>query len=263
MAVTFTFASGFPSLLPPEFNTIGRTTSTVDMSLFPTSPNDLVSRLSSLIPSALVTVTTIQTFQTVQTFQTTFVPSTVVQPVTVFITETATLQETVREVVEIPVATQLPDQPRPEDTPTPSEVPLAPPNDNLPITSPDDALATAPPEVLPPVAEPITASPQAGTELAVEAPVKDPAAAQFFGGVPTKTVDIPITAIFLVLFAIGAFLHISIYRRNAKRGHKFLLSDLMFDFCMIRVVTCIFRITWSIVSTRGVILIALITLNGG
>lgn len=123
-----------------------------------------------------------------------------------------------------------------------------------------------------PTAEPVVApspssipgSPPAQANLEMDGtPEKDPANAQFFGGVPTKKVDLPITIIFLILFAIGGFLHITIYRRNAKRGHKFLLSDLMFDFCMIRVVTCIFRITWSIVSTRGVILIALITLNGG
>lgn len=116
-----------------------------------------------------------------------------------------------------------------------------------------------------PVAEPATLPgiPPAQANVPAMPPVKDPAAAMFFGGIPTKTLDLPITVVFLILFALGGFLHISIYKRNAKRGHKFLLSDLMFDFCMIRVVTCIFRIVWSIVSTRGVILVALIAFNGG
>ncbi|KAF4776950.1 hypothetical protein HER10_EVM0010215 [Colletotrichum scovillei] len=91
----------------------------------------------------------------------------------------------------------------------------------------------------------------------------DPANGAFPGGIPNKNIDLPVTIMFMVLFMLGAYVHLSIYRRNAKRGHKFLISDIVFDFCMIRTVTCIFRITWSIVSTRGVVLLALITENGG
>ncbi|KAF5510703.1 hypothetical protein CGCS363_v003948 [Colletotrichum siamense] len=91
----------------------------------------------------------------------------------------------------------------------------------------------------------------------------DPANGAFPGGVPTKNLDLPVTIMFMLLFMLGAYVHISIYRANAKRGHKFLISDIIFDFCMLRTVTCIFRITWSIVTTRGVILVALITENGG
>ncbi|QPG95229.1 hypothetical protein C2857_007873 [Epichloe festucae Fl1] len=91
----------------------------------------------------------------------------------------------------------------------------------------------------------------------------DPLNAAFLGGAPSSTVDVPITAIFLVLFGLGAFVHITIYRANAKRGHKFLLSDLVFDFCMVRVVTCIFRIVLAFASTRGVVLAANIFQNGG
>jgi hypothetical protein len=93
--------------------------------------------------------------------------------------------------------------------------------------------------------------------------VRDPANGAFPGGVPMPIPDVPITVIFLLFFLLGAFTHISIYRANSKRGHKFLLSDLMFDFCMIRNLTCIFRIIWSFVSPRGVILVALIFENGG
>lgn len=92
----------------------------------------------------------------------------------------------------------------------------------------------------------------------------DPAAGDLLGGnPPSKNIDLPITIVFLLLFLTGAFTHISIYRANAKRGHKFLLSDLMFDFCMIRSVTCIFRITWIFSQLRGVILLAQIFFNGG
>lgn len=92
----------------------------------------------------------------------------------------------------------------------------------------------------------------------------DPADAGFLGGSPPNTtVDLPITIVFLVLFVIGAFTHISIYKANSKRGHKFLLSDLMFDFCMVRTVTCIFRIIWVFIHPRGIILCAQLFFNGG
>lgn len=92
----------------------------------------------------------------------------------------------------------------------------------------------------------------------------DPAAGDLLGGnPPSKNVDLPVTIAFLLLFILGAFTHISIYRANAKRGHKFLLSDLMFDFCMIRSVTCIFRIIWVFSQLRGIVLAAQIFFNGG
>ncbi|KAK1596518.1 uncharacterized protein LY79DRAFT_587809 [Colletotrichum navitas] len=91
----------------------------------------------------------------------------------------------------------------------------------------------------------------------------DPADGAFPGGVPNKKLDLPLTIVFMILFMLGGYVHLSIYRANAKRGHKFLLSDIMAEFCMLRTVTCIFRITWSIVTTRGVVLLALVTVNGG
>lgn len=83
------------------------------------------------------------------------------------------------------------------------------------------------------------------------------------GGLPTKNVDVPVTAVFLVLFVLGAFAHTSTYRANTKRGHKFLLSSLMFDFCVVRIVTCLFRIISAIRPLPGLILVANIFQNGG
>jgi hypothetical protein len=91
----------------------------------------------------------------------------------------------------------------------------------------------------------------------------DPTFGAFLGGFPNQAVDLTVTLIFLLLFEAGAHTHISIYRANAARGHKFLISDLVFDFCMIRIVTCIFRTIWVFNSARGVILVALIVENGG
>lgn len=92
----------------------------------------------------------------------------------------------------------------------------------------------------------------------------DPADGGFLGGSPPNTtVDLPLTFVFLFMYIGGAVTHISIYRANSKRQHKFLLSDLMFDFCMVRTVTCIFRIIWVFIHPRGIVLAAELFFNGG
>jgi hypothetical protein len=48
------------------------------------------------------------------------------------------------------------------------------------------------------------------------------------GGTPKKSVDIPITAVFLVLFMISAATHMKIFQRNNKKGHKFLFNAALF-----------------------------------
>ncbi|KAI9679475.1 MAG: hypothetical protein M1817_005497 [Caeruleum heppii] len=65
------------------------------------------------------------------------------------------------------------------------------------------------------------------------------------GGVPTLKLDVPITAVFLVLFILGAITHMTIFQTNKRRGHKFILSGVMFGFCMARIVSCIMRIAWA------------------
>lgn len=62
---------------------------------------------------------------------------------------------------------------------------------------------------------------------------------------PTVSVDVPICAIFLALFILGAVSHMSIFVANRKRSHKFILSGMMFGFCMARTVTMIMRIAWA------------------
>lgn len=43
-----------------------------------------------------------------------------------------------------------------------------------------------------------------------------------------KNVDIPITAVFLVLYMCGAATHMTIFQLNKRKGHKFLMSGLLF-----------------------------------
>ncbi len=83
------------------------------------------------------------------------------------------------------------------------------------------------------------------------------------GSAPEPGIDVFVTLIFLFLFGLAAITHIIIARTNTKRGHKFLLSELLFDFCTLRVVTCIMRIVWANVATQGVVLAATIVQNGG
>lgn len=76
------------------------------------------------------------------------------------------------------------------------------------------------------------------------------------GGVPTTKLDVPITAVFLVLFIIGAVSHMTILQLNLRRGHKFIMSGMMFGFCMARITTCVMRIVWAERPTKIPIAIA-------
>ncbi|KAF9739628.1 hypothetical protein PMIN01_02262 [Paraphaeosphaeria minitans] len=48
------------------------------------------------------------------------------------------------------------------------------------------------------------------------------------GGVPKKNIDIPVTAIFLCLYMLGAATHMTIFQYNKRRGHKFLFNGMIF-----------------------------------
>jgi hypothetical protein len=48
------------------------------------------------------------------------------------------------------------------------------------------------------------------------------------GGAPEIGVDIPITAVFLAMFIMGAVAHMTIFQLNRRKGHKFLMSGLLF-----------------------------------
>ncbi|KAF4632205.1 hypothetical protein G7Y89_g5920 [Cudoniella acicularis] len=65
------------------------------------------------------------------------------------------------------------------------------------------------------------------------------------GGTPTTTLDDPITAVFLALFAGGAVVHMAIFQINQRRGVKFVISGLLFGFCMARITACTMRLVWS------------------
>lgn len=57
--------------------------------------------------------------------------------------------------------------------------------------------------------------------------------------------DDPICAVLLLFFIAGAATHITIFRINHKRDHKFVFSALLFGFCMARITTLVLRIVWA------------------
>lgn len=48
------------------------------------------------------------------------------------------------------------------------------------------------------------------------------------GGTPEVSVDVPVTAVFLVLYVCGAATHMAIFQLNKRRGKKFLFSAMLF-----------------------------------
>jgi phosphatidylserine synthase len=52
------------------------------------------------------------------------------------------------------------------------------------------------------------------------------------GGVPTKAVDIPVCAVFMVLYIIAGALHMATFQKNKKRGKKFIFGGMMFGKAM-------------------------------
>ncbi|KAH6719932.1 hypothetical protein BKA61DRAFT_707920 [Leptodontidium sp. MPI-SDFR-AT-0119] len=93
-------------------------------------------------------------------------------------------------------------------------------------------------------------------------PYKSPIA--IIGGTPNPTLDVPITGFFLLLFMVADGFHFFIHEKNKKKKHKFHLSALMPDFCLVRTITCILRIAWGFRPTNnGIVLTALIFENAG
>jgi len=48
------------------------------------------------------------------------------------------------------------------------------------------------------------------------------------GGTPTKIVDIPVCAVFMVLYIIAGALHMGTFTKNKKVGKKFIFGGMMF-----------------------------------
>lgn len=76
------------------------------------------------------------------------------------------------------------------------------------------------------------------------------------GGRPTVGVDVPISAVFIAIFIASAVVNMTILQRNRRRGHKFVLSGLLFGFSMARITANVMRIVWATRPTNASIAIA-------
>ena len=65
------------------------------------------------------------------------------------------------------------------------------------------------------------------------------------GGLPTVGVDVPLCGVFLALYITAAVANMTILQVNLRRGHKFVISGMLFGFSMSRVVTMVLRIAWA------------------
>ncbi|OAQ63161.1 family c-likeg-protein-coupled receptor protein [Pochonia chlamydosporia 170] len=65
------------------------------------------------------------------------------------------------------------------------------------------------------------------------------------GGIPTNSVDTPISSVIIALFILSAALNMTIFQRNRRANHKFILSALLFGFSMARISANVMRIVWA------------------
>ncbi|KAI0193883.1 hypothetical protein F4808DRAFT_354598 [Astrocystis sublimbata] len=65
------------------------------------------------------------------------------------------------------------------------------------------------------------------------------------GGLPEIIPDVPISAVFLVLYLCFAITNMTILQINLRRNHKFIISGALFGFSMSRIITFILRIVWA------------------
>ncbi|RHZ49488.1 uncharacterized protein CDV56_101635 [Aspergillus thermomutatus] len=65
------------------------------------------------------------------------------------------------------------------------------------------------------------------------------------GGLPSVIPDIPICAVFMALYIGFAATNMTILQKNRRRSHKFMISGMLFGFCMARTTTLVLRIAWA------------------
>jgi hypothetical protein len=84
------------------------------------------------------------------------------------------------------------------------------------------------------------------------------------GGLPTITLDVPISSIFLAIYVAFAIFNQVIFQLNRRRKHKFLIQWVLFGFCMARIMTFVLRIVWATYPTSvNIAIAASIFVNAG
>lgn len=152
-----------------------------------------------------------------------------------------------------------PQQPGPTFTPSPSTIAIPPSSTLLPPAVLPSSIEI--PSTTPPAASyrPTTTGPSQAAESAVQL-IED----HYFGGIPKPSPDAAVTAIFMVLFLIGALVYGWMYWKHAKRptrgGNGDRLSALMICFCLAEALVCVFRLAWASTGMRAaVVFLALVS----
>jgi hypothetical protein len=65
------------------------------------------------------------------------------------------------------------------------------------------------------------------------------------GLAPAVLPDIPVCAVFLLLFIVGAAAHMTLFKINMHKGKKFPINAMTFGFCLTRVLATNLRIAWA------------------
>lgn len=76
------------------------------------------------------------------------------------------------------------------------------------------------------------------------------------GGVPTVPVDVPISAVLLLIFVLLGATHMTIFQRNRKKDHKFMFSGAFFGLSLARNAALVMRIVWATRPTNVSVAIA-------
>ncbi|RSL84617.1 hypothetical protein CEP52_016389 [Fusarium oligoseptatum] len=66
------------------------------------------------------------------------------------------------------------------------------------------------------------------------------------GQIPSPIPDIPISSVLIAFFVLSATLTVTIFQLNLRRGHKFVLSALLFGLSMARIMANVLRIAWAV-----------------
>ncbi|KAI3319561.1 hypothetical protein HD806DRAFT_509372 [Xylariaceae sp. AK1471] len=65
------------------------------------------------------------------------------------------------------------------------------------------------------------------------------------GGLPSILPDVPISAVFIVIYLGFAITNMTILQVNLRRQHKFIVSGALFGFSMSRIIAFTLRIIWA------------------
>ncbi|KAI0014909.1 hypothetical protein F4780DRAFT_773905 [Xylariomycetidae sp. FL0641] len=65
------------------------------------------------------------------------------------------------------------------------------------------------------------------------------------GGVPSPVPDDAVSGALVLLFLASAAAHMTILRRNKRRGRRFVFSGMLFVLCVLRSVALVLRVAWA------------------